>query len=114
MAQRFISDNMQFFGLALGALLGYMLMKNNSGNISDTVKAKLPASNAQRNANIIGAVVVGLLGYFIGSYVKGGGDQFFAHTYDTYDKLLPDDYYGVSGGVRNPTQIQFSNNPPSA
>ena len=93
------------------------MIKNNVRGLGDVIVDKVPSGgDPQMIANVIGALLFGLIGMFIGHSLKGplggatGGGLFSAATYESFDKLLPDDYYGSGRASR----IDFSNRPPMA
>ena len=114
MAVQFVQNNMEYILLLVFALVGVSLMKNNAFGVNDWLVSRLPvnATTANSGVQILAAVLFGWLGYMVGMRIKGerGEGMFNAHTYEAYDKLLPEDYYGIGGRMASP--IDFSNNPP--
>lgn len=111
----FLRTNLHYVLLLVGAIAGAMFMKQNILGIKDKLIPLLPGTMSKANtlAQILGAVLLGFVGYKIGLRLQAGvGGAFHADTYDTFDKLLPDDYYGMGGRMSNP--IDFSNAPPPA
>lgn len=112
----FLKTNLQYALLLVGAIVGAMFMKQNILGINAKLTPLLPGSAANANtlAQILGAVLLGFVGYKVGLQLQAPGRQGFFHadTYESFDKLLPDDYYGMGGRMATP--IDFSNAPPPA
>lgn len=111
----FLKTNLEYILLLVGAILGVVFMKQNVLGLNDKLAPLLPGTTSTANtiSQILAATLLGLVGYLIGLQLKGVPSNFFhANTYESYDKLLPDDYYGMGGRMSSP--IDFSNAPPPA
>lgn len=107
-----LRNNLEYVLLLVGAIVGVMLMKRNVLGINNKLTPLLPGATATANtiAQILAATLLGCVGYKLGVRLKAGGSLFRAETYESFDNLLPDDYYGMGGRMSSP--IDFSNAPP--
>lgn len=112
----FLKDNLELILMVVGGLLGALLFRSNTLGLKDKFTSVLPGSSkAKRMAGcVVSALILALVGFLVGARLKGARSGAFYHadTYETYDKLLPDDYYGMGGRMSSP--INFSNAPPPA
>jgi len=109
-----LQANLQYILLLVGAIIGAMFMKQNVLGLNDKLTPLLPGTAATANtaAQILGAVLLGFVGYQLGQLLQQRNNRFRSDTHESFDKLLPDDYYGMGGRMASP--IDFSNSPPPA
>ena len=108
--QSLFVDNLEFISLLLGALAGALLVKRNALTLKDKITSILPGNVTASQSMAVGAILFGVLGYFIGRYLKDNfsGRGAFQASGNTYERLLPEDYYGMSSDM-NPSTIGFAN-----
>lgn len=111
--QASVLNNLQLVGLFVGAISGVMMMRADTFGLKTRIEALLPVMDTETIVNAIGAIVMGFVGFYVGDILKeqlGGRGAFNSSTYESYDKLLPDDYYGMNS-QRQSSPIDFANNP---